>query len=39
MVANDHTLDVQGAAMFSHALSTHKASNDIDFFATLGVHF
>ena len=35
MVANDHTLDVQGAAMFSHALSTHKASNDIDFFSAV----
>jgi CRISPR system Cascade subunit CasC len=35
MVANDHTLDVQGAAMFSHALSTHKASNDIDFYSAV----
>jgi len=35
MVANDATLNVEGAAMFSHALSTHKASNDIDFFSAV----
>ncbi|MGF1656617.1 MAG: type I-E CRISPR-associated protein Cas7/Cse4/CasC [Verrucomicrobiales bacterium] len=35
MIANDATLNVEGAAMFSHALSTHKASNDIDFFSTV----
>ncbi|MEI8310944.1 MAG: type I-E CRISPR-associated protein Cas7/Cse4/CasC, partial [Verrucomicrobiota bacterium] len=29
MVANDATLNVEGAAMFSHALSTHKATNEI----------
>jgi CRISPR system Cascade subunit CasC len=33
MVANDHSLTVEGAALFSHALSTHKADNEIDFFA------
>lgn len=35
MVANDATLNVDGAAMFSHALSTHKASNDIDFYSAV----
>lgn len=35
MVANDATLNVEGAAMFSHALSTHKASNDIDFYSSV----
>jgi CRISPR system Cascade subunit CasC len=35
MVANDATLNVEGAAMFSHALSTHKTSNDIDFYSAV----
>lgn len=35
MVANDATLNVEGAAMFSHAISTHKASNDIDFYSSV----
>ncbi len=35
MVANDATLNVEGAAMFSHALSTHKSSNDIDFYSAV----
>lgn len=35
MVANDHTLTVEGAAMFSHALSTHKVDNEIDFFSAV----
>lgn len=35
MIANDATLNVEGAAMFSHALSTHKASNDIDFYSAV----
>ena len=35
MVANDATLNVEGAAMFSHALSTHKATNDIDFYSAV----
>jgi CRISPR system Cascade subunit CasC len=35
MVANDHSLSVEAAAMFSHALSTHKADNEIDFFAAV----
>lgn len=35
MVANDPTLNVEGAAMFSHALSTHKADNEIDFFSAV----
>jgi CRISPR system Cascade subunit CasC len=35
MVADDHSLMVEGAAMFSHALSTHKVSNEIDFFSAV----
>ena len=35
MVASDPSLTVEGAAMFSHALSTHKADNDIDFFSAV----
>jgi len=35
MVANDATLNVEGASMFSHALSSHKASNDIDFYSAV----
>jgi CRISPR system Cascade subunit CasC len=35
MVAGDHSLTVEGAAMFSHALSTHRAENDIDFFTAV----
>lgn len=33
MVANDHSLTVEAASMFSHALSTHKVDNEIDFFS------
>jgi CRISPR system Cascade subunit CasC len=35
MVANDATLNVEGAAMFSHALSTHRADNEVDFFSSV----
>ena len=35
MVADDHTLMLEGAGMFSHALSTHRVSNEIDFFSAL----
>ncbi|MGA2546248.1 MAG: type I-E CRISPR-associated protein Cas7/Cse4/CasC [Rectinemataceae bacterium] len=35
MVANDPSLKVEGASMFSHALSVHKADNEIDFFAAV----
>jgi CRISPR system Cascade subunit CasC len=35
MVASDHSLTVEGAAMFSHALSTHPADNDIDFYTAV----
>lgn len=35
MVANDHSLTVEGASMFSHALSTHKVNNEIDFFTAV----
>ena len=35
MVAADHSLTLEGAAMFSHALSTHKSDNEIDFFTAV----
>lgn len=35
MVASDYTAKLEGAAMFSHALSTHKVDNEIDFFAAV----
>ncbi len=35
MVANEPSLTLEGAAMFSHALSTHKVENDIDFFSAV----
>jgi CRISPR system Cascade subunit CasC len=35
MVANDHRLTVEAASMFSHALSTHKVNNEIDFFSAV----
>lgn len=35
MVANDHSLTVEAATMFSHALSTHKVDNEIDFFTAV----
>lgn len=35
MVASDHSLTVEGAAMFSHALSTHKTDNDLDFYTAV----
>ena len=35
MVASDHSLTMEGAGLFSHALSTHKADNDIDFFSAV----
>lgn len=35
MVAADPSLTLEGAAMFSHALSTHKAENDLDFYSAV----
>ncbi|OPZ30602.1 MAG: CRISPR system Cascade subunit CasC [Lentisphaerae bacterium ADurb.BinA184] len=35
MVANAADITLEGAAMFSHAISTHKADNDIDFFTAV----
>lgn len=35
MVANDQTLTVEAVSMFSHALSTHKADNELDFFSAV----
>ena len=35
MVADDHTLTVEGAGLFSHALSTHPVSNELDFFSAV----
>jgi CRISPR system Cascade subunit CasC len=35
MVANDHSLTIEGAAMFNHPISTHKVDNELDFFAAV----
>lgn len=35
MVANDPSLNVEGAAMFSHALSTHRCEVDFDYFTAM----
>ena len=35
MVADDHSLMVEGAGLFSHALSTHAVSNEVDFFSAV----
>lgn len=35
MVADDHSLMLEGAGMFSHALSTHEAANEVDFFSAV----
>lgn len=35
MVASDHSLTLEGATMFSHALSTHKAVNDVDYWTAV----
>jgi CRISPR system Cascade subunit CasC len=35
MVADDHTLTLEGATLFSHALSTHKATNEVEFFSAV----
>jgi len=35
MVANDSSVSIEGAGMFGHALSTHRAENDIDFFSAV----
>ncbi len=35
MVADDHSLMVEGAGMFSHALSTHRVANEVDFFSAV----
>lgn len=38
MIANDPSLNMEGASMFSHALSTHKTNNEVDFFSAIGDH-
>lgn len=35
MVANENTLTLEGAGLFSHALSTHKADSEIDFWTAV----
>ncbi len=35
MVADDHTLTLEGAGLFSHALSTHAVSTELDFFSAV----
>lgn len=38
MVANAPSMHVEAAAAFSHAISTHKASNEIEFFTAMDDH-
>ncbi|MFA6567095.1 MAG: type I-E CRISPR-associated protein Cas7/Cse4/CasC [Victivallales bacterium] len=35
MVADDHSLTLEGTSNFSHAISTHKVSSEIDFFSAV----
>lgn len=35
MVADDHSLMVEEAGLFSHALSTHSMNNEVDFFSAV----
>jgi CRISPR system Cascade subunit CasC len=35
MIANDASLNVEAAALFGHALSTHESTNDIDFYSAV----
>lgn len=35
MIANDPSMNVEGAAMFTHALSTHCSEPEIDFYAAV----
>lgn len=35
MVANDASLTLEGAAMFSHAISTHKSEPELDFYSAI----
>lgn len=35
MVANDPSQNVEGAAMFTHAISTHSVSSELDFFSAV----
>lgn len=36
MVASKSSLNIEGAAMFSHALSTHRAEPEFDFYVAVG---
>ncbi len=35
MVADDQSLTVEGAGLFSHALSTHQAASEVEFFSAV----
>jgi CRISPR system Cascade subunit CasC len=35
MIANDKTLSVEGAGLFNHPLSTHRAASELDFFSSV----
>lgn len=35
MVANDPTLNIEGAGLFAHAFSTHNCDNDLDFWTAV----
>lgn len=38
MVADDASLTVEGATLFSHALSTHQAASEVEFFSAVDDH-
>jgi CRISPR system Cascade subunit CasC len=38
MVADDQSLTLEGAGLFSHALSTHRAVNEVEFFSAVDDH-
>lgn len=35
MIASDKSLSVDGAGLFNHPLSTHRATNEVDFFSSV----
>lgn len=35
MVANDPSLNIEGASLFAHAISTHKCDNNLDFWTAV----
>jgi len=35
MIANDSSLNIEGASLFSHPISTHRSVNDVDFWTAV----